>query len=292
MSKKTSTAAANKVNAPAIKDNGNATSGNANKGGNKGNKARKDTSKAAPVMDGAKIASTAAAWLKSYKSVRGIKDTSATLISQHGRETYNAILAACKATRAAEISTYHTETRAALSYDAVLEREFNALKGGKAWRNWCALAAAKWDTAAAFVAACYPSVLTDGKPARAVRYTNGKTIYRAFRPIEWASAGGAVLVLEKALDQFKKAHTNAADKGKDGGALVINKVYTDGQAVAAYNAVTETHTDKDGNKYPVLVSAGAAKIDAATLAKINVKSAGKDGHRLPTLAEFNADLRK
>jgi hypothetical protein len=189
----------------------------------------------------------------------------------------------------------HTESRAVLSYAAVLEREYKALAASKSWRKWCGLIAAKYSTAADFVAACYPSVLENGQPARPVNYTNGTTIYRAFRPLVYADTcgAGAVAVLCKALDGFKKAHTRAANKAADkGGALVLNKVYKDGQAVAAYNAVTESRTDKDGREYTALVSAGKATISADMLAKINVTNAGKDGHRLPTLAEYNADLRK
>ena len=272
MKKTNNNAAANKVNAPASKGN------NTN----------------APAMDAATIAATAAAWLKDYVSVRGIKDNGATLIAKHGRDNFAAVLAACKATRAAEIINLHKDARGVLSFAAVLAREFDALRASAAWGKWCKLAAAEYADASAFVAACYPNVLSDGRPACRVYYTNGATIYAAFRPLEYASDNGAaaVAVLCRALDNFKTAHKRAADKGKDGGALVLNKVHENGRAVAAYNVRKVTATDASGQDYAKIERDGAASMDAATLAKINVLSAGKAGAALPTLAEFNADLRK
>lgn len=247
----------------------------------------------APAMDAATIAATAAAWLAKYASVRGIKDNGATLISEHGRDNFAAVLAACKATRAAEITNLHKDARGVLSFAAVLTREFDALKASAAWGRWCKLAAAEYADASAFVAACYPNVLSDGRPACRVYYTNGKTIYAAFRPLEYSSDNGAaaVSVLLKALDNFKTAHKRAADKANDGGALVLNKVHDNGRAVAAYNVRQVTATDASGAEYVKIERDGRADVDAATLAKINVLSAGKDGAALPTLAEFNADLR-
>lgn len=277
MATRNNNAAANKVNAPANKGNNN--NANANN---------------VPAMDAATIAATAAEWLKTFASVRGIKDNGATLIAKHGRDNFNAVLAACKATRAAEIINLHKDARGVLSFAAVLAREFDALKASKAWGAWCKLAAATYADAAAFVAACYPNVLSDGRPACRVYYTNGETIYAAFRPLEYASDNGAaaVAVLGRALDNFKTAHKRAADKGKDGGALVLNKVHDNGRAVAAYNVRQVTATDASGQEYAKIERDGAASVDAATLAKINVLSAGKAGAALPTLAEFNADLRK
>lgn len=280
MATKNNNAAANKVNAPANK--GNKTNANA------------ATINNAPAMDAATIAATAAAWLAKYASVRGIKDNGAALINEHGRDNFAAVLAACKATRAAEITNLHKDARGVLSFAAVLGREFDALKASKAWGAWCKLAAATYADAAAFVAACYPNVLSDGRPACRVYYTNGKTIYAAFRPLEYASDNGAaaVAVLCRALDNFKTAHKRAADKGKDGGALVLNKVHDNGRAVAAYNVRQVTATDASGQEYAKIERDGGANVDAVTLAKINVLSAGKAGAALPTLAEFNADLRK
>lgn len=278
MATKTNNAAANKVNAPANK-------------GNKGNKANANNN--APAMDAATIAATAAAWLAKYASVRGIKDNGATLINEHGRDNFAAVLAACKATRAAEITNLHKDARGVLSFAAVLGREFDALKASAAWGRWCKLAAAEYADASAFVAACYPNVLSDGRPACRVYYTNGTTIYAAFRPLEYASDNGAaaVSVLIKALDNFKAAHKRAADKANDGGALVLNKVHDNGRAVTAYNVRQVTATDASGAEYAKIERDGRADVDAATLAKINVLSAGKAGAALPTLAEFNADLR-
>lgn len=281
MATKNNNAAANKVNAPA----------------NKGNKANANaaTINNAPAMDAATIAATAAAWLAKYASVRGIKDNGATLINEHGRDNFAAVLAACKATRAAEITTLHKDARGVLSFAAVLGREFDALRASAAWGRWCKLAAAEYADASAFVAACYPNVLSDGRPACRVYYTNGKTIYAAFRPLEYASDNGAaaVSVLLKALDNFKTAHKRAADKANDGGALVLNKVHDNGRAVAAYNVRQVTAIDSASSaEYVKIERDGRADVDAATLAKINVLSAGKAGAALPTLAEFNADLRK
>ena len=275
MATKNNNAAANKVNAPA----------------NKANKANANNN--APAMDAATIAATAAAWLAKYASVRGIKDNGATLISEHGRDNFAAVLAACKATRAAEITNLHKDARGVLSFAAVLAREFDALKASAAWGRWCKLAAAEYADASAFVAACYPNVLSDGRPACRVYYTNGKTIYAAFRPLEYASDNGAaaVSVLLKALDNFKAAHKRAADKANDGGALVLNKVHDNGRAVAAYNVRQVSVMDASGAEYVKIERDGRADVDAATLAKINVLSAGKAGAALPTLAEFNADLR-
>lgn len=253
--------------------------------------ANKDGGKVA-AFDAAKIASTAAAWLEKYASIRAIKDNGASLINEYGRDNYKAVLAACKASRVAGIAAMHASTAAAWTYSAVLEREYNAIKDGADWRKWCGLIAANWETAAAFVAACYPHTLEDGRPARAVDYTNGASIYRAFRPICWKDGkdgGAAVDILRASLDNLQKAHTKAADKGKDGGALKCTQVHKDGAAVAVYGVKMVDKESKDGRrKYQQ-----AAKADkGAPLAfAVSVLSAGKDGHRLPTLAEYNADLR-
>ena len=246
---------------------------------------------AVAIFDAATIASTAAAWLEKYASIRGIKDNAATLIGQHGKDNFKAVLAACKASRAANISAMHASTAAAWSYAGVLQREYDAIKDGADWRKWCDMIAANWPTAADFVAACYPDTLENGQPARAVDYTNGTSIYRAFRPIKWKDGkdgGGAVDILRASLDNLEKKHKQAADKGKDGGALVCTKVHKDGHAVAVYGVKMIDKERKDGRKYRQ-----AAKADkgAPLAVSVSVLSAGKDGRRLPTLSEYNADLR-
>lgn len=267
--------------APAAADTGNATTDNtANKDGG-----------AVAIFDAATIASTAAAWLETYASIRGIKDNAATLIGQHGKDNFKAVLAACKASRAANISAMHASTAAAWSYTAVLQRQYDAIKDGADWRKWCDMIAANWPTAADFVAACYPHTLEDGRPAVAVDYTNGTSIYRAYRPIKWKDGkdgAGAMVILRAALDNLEKRHKQAADKGKDGGALVCTSKHKDGHAVAVYGVKMIDKERKDGRKYRQ-----AAKADkgAPLAVAVSVLSAGKNGGRLLTLAEFNADLR-
>lgn len=246
---------------------------------------------AVAIFDAATIASTAAAWLETYASIRGIKDNAATLIGQHGKDNYKAVLAACKASRAAGIAAMHASTAAAWSYTAVLQRQYDAIKDGADWRKWCDMISANWPTAADFVAACYPHTLEDGRPAVAVDYTNGTSIYRAYRPIKWKDGkdgAGAMVILRAALDNLEKRHKQAADKGKDGGALVCTSKHKDGHAVAVYGVKMIDKERKDGRKYRQ-----AAKADkgAPLAVAVSVLSAGKDGHRLATLAEFNADLR-
>lgn len=263
---------------PAAADTGKDTANNNNGG-------------AVAIFDAATIASTAAAWLETYASIRGIKDNAATLIGQHGKDNYKAVLAACKASRAANISAMHASTAAAWSYTAVLQRQYDAIKDGADWRKWCDMIAANWPTAADFVAACYPHTLEDGRPAVAVDYTNGTSIYRAYRPIKWKDGkdgAGAMVILRAALDNLEKRHKQAADKGKDGGALVCTSKHKDGHAVAVYGVKMIDKERKDGRTYKQ-----AAKADkgAPLAVSVSVLSAGKNGGRLLTLAEFNADLR-
>lgn len=246
---------------------------------------------AVAIFDAATIASTAAAWLETYASIRGIKDNAATLIGQHGKDNYKAVLAACKASRAAGIAAMHASTAAAWSYTAVLQRQYDAIKDGADWRKWCGMISANWPTAADFVAACYPHTLEDGRPAVAVDYTNGTSIYRAYRPINWKDGkdgAGAMVILRTALDNLEKRHKQAADKGKDGGALVCTSKHKDGHAVAVYGVKMIDKERKDGRTYKQ-----AAKADkgAPLAVSVSVLSAGKNGGRLLTLAEFNADLR-
>lgn len=264
---------------PAAADTGNTDTTANNNGG------------AVAIFDAATIASTAAAWLETYASIRGIKDNAATLIGQHGKDNYKAILSACKASRAANISAMHASTAAAWSYTAVLQRQYDAIKDGADWRKWCGMISANWPTAADFVAACYPHTLEDGRPAVAVDYTNGTSIYRAYRPINWKDGkdgAGAMVILRAALDNLEKRHKQAADKGKDGGALVCTSKHKDGHAVAVYGVKMVDCVSKDGRQYRK-----AAKADkgAPLAVAVSVLSAGKDGGRLLTLAEFNADLR-
>lgn len=246
---------------------------------------------AVAIFDAATIASTAAAWLETYASIRGIKDNAATLIGQHGKDNYKAVLSACKASRAANISAMHASTAAAWSYTAVLQRQYDAIKDGADWRKWCDMIAANWPTAADFVAACYPHTLEDGRPAVAVDYTNGTSIYRAYRPIKWKDGkdgAGAMVILRAALDNLEKRHKQAADKGKDGGALVCTSKHKDGHAVAVYGVKMIDKERKDGRTYKQAAKADKGQPVAAA---VSVLSAGKDGRRLLTLAEFNADLR-
>lgn len=317
---KTSAAKTSANNTNTTSANANATKGaKGNKADNKTTKADKDTtpapapttsaSQAAPaaavtgkdtannnggavaIFDAATIASTAAAWLETYASIRGIKDNAATLIGQHGKDNYKAVLAACKASRAANISAMHASTAAAWSYSAVLQRQYDAIKDGADWRKWCDMIAANWPTAADFVAACYPHTLEDGRPAVAVDYTNGTSIYRAYRPIKWKDGkdgAGAMVILRAALDNLEKRHKQAADKGKDGGALVCTSKHKDGHAVAVYGIKMIDKERKDGHTYK---QATKADKGAPLAVAVSVLSAGKDGHRLATLAEFNADLR-
>ena len=254
--------------------------------------ANKDGGKVFTAFDAATIASTAAAWLETYASIRGIKDNAATLIGQHGKDNFKAVLAACKASRAAGISAMHASTAAAWSYSAVLQRQYDAIKDGADWRNWCGMISANWPTAADFVAACYPHTLEDGRPAVAVDYTNGQSIYRAYRPIRWKDGkdgAGAMVILRAALDNLEKRHKAAADKGKDGGALVCTSKHKDGRAVAVYGVKLVDKESKDGRQYRQ-----AAKADkgAPLAVAVSVLSAGKDGGRLLTLAEYNADLKE
>lgn len=294
----------------------NATSANATKGNkadNKTTKADKDTTPApttpasqpAPAaavtnttankdggkvaaFDAATIASTAAAWLAEYKSIRGIKDQRGALLAAVGYDNYNAVVKAAKASRAADIENTAAAVAGVLSYTAVLDREFNALAVSADWGKWCGLVSANWDNAAAFVAACYPYTLENGQPARAVDYTNGTSIYRAFRPLQYKDGAGAVAILLASLENLKKHHKRAADKGKDGAALVCTKVYKDGAAVAVYGVKVVDCVSKDGRQYR---KATKADKGAPLAVAVSVLSAGKDGHRLATLAEFNADLR-
>lgn len=270
-----------KTNTSAVKTSANKTNttgANANANNN------------APAMDAATIAATAAAWLETYASIRGIKDNAATLIGQHGKDNFKAVLSACKASRAANISAMHASTAAAWSYTAVLQRQYDAIKDGADWRKWCDMIAANWPTAADFVAACYPHTLEDGRPAVAVDYTNGTSIYRAYRPIKWKDGkdgAGAMVILRAALDNLEKRHKQAADKGKDGGALVCTSKHKDGHAVAVYG-VKMIDKERNGRAYKQ-----AAKADkgAPLAVSVSVLSAGKDGRRLLTLSEYNADLR-
>ena len=266
---------------PAAADTGNAsTDTTANNNGG-----------AVAIFDAATIASTAAAWLETYASIRGIKDNAATLIGQHGKDNFKAVLSACKASRAASISAMHASTAAAWSYTAVLQRQYDAIKDGADWRKWCGMISANWPTAADFVAACYPHTLEDGRPAAAVDYTNGTSIYRAYRPINWKDGkdgAGAMVILRAALDNLEKRHKQAADKGKDGGALVCTSKHKDGRAVAVYGVKMIDKERKDGRKYKQAAKADKGQPLAVA---VSVLSAGKNGGRLLTLAEFNADLR-
>ena len=272
--------AANKVNTPAT-DNNNAIV-NA-------------TPAPAPAEDAtpaaADIAALAANWLAAHKSIKGIKSVSASLIAEHGGDLYKAILSACKAARTAEITTYHASAKRVISYDAVLEREFAAIKDDAGWRKWTEIIAAKWETATEFVAACYPHVTEDGKPAKSVSYTNGTTIYKAYRPMSWVTSGGALVVLERSLEALKAANIKAANNAADDKAI-FNKTHKTHQPYAAYDAKTIKVTDAKGVEYTKVVAAGAANIKASELAAISVRSAGNDGTPLPTLADFNAALRK
>jgi hypothetical protein len=249
--------------------------------------ANKDGGKVA-AFDAATIASTAAAWLAEYKSIRGIKDQRGALLAAVGYDNYNAVVKAAKASRAADIENTAAAVAGVLSYTAVLDREFSALAASADWGKWCGLVSANWENAAAFVAACYPYTLENGQPARAVDYTNGTSIYRAFRPLQYKDGAGAVAILLASLENLKKHHKRAADKGKDGGALVCTKVYKDGAAVAVYGLKMVDCVSKDGRQYR---KATKADKGAPLAVAVSVLSAGKDGHRLATLAEFNADLR-
>ena len=278
--------AANKVNAPATQDNAIA---NATPTPEPAPAPAEDATPAA-----ADIAALAANWLAAHKSIKGIKSVSASLIAEHGGDLYKAVLSACKATRAAEITTYHASAKRVIAYDAVLEREFAAIKGDAGWSKWVTIIAAKWSTASEFVAACYPHVTEDGKPAKSVSYTNGTTIYKAYRAISWATSGGALVVLEKSLETLKAATIKAANNASDAASETAryNKTHKAHQPFAAYDAKTIKVTDAKGVEYAKLVAAGAANIKASELAAISVRSAGKDGQPLPTLADFNAALRK
>ena len=307
---------ANKTNTTSA--NTNATSATkGNKADNKTTKADKDTTAPAPAsqpapaaavtgnastdnkdggkvaaFDAATIASTAAAWLEKYASVRAIKDNGARLINEVGRDNFKAVLSACKASRAAVIANYHNAAAAAWSYSAVLEREYNAVKDTADWRGWCSLISANWPTAAAFVAACYPHTLTNGQPARAVDFTNGQSIYRAFVPLKFAASkdGGAALdILRAALDNLQKVHTKAANNAKDGGALVCTTTHKDGAPVAVYGVKLVDCATKDGGK--VWKRATKADKGQPVTAAVSVYSAGKNGARLLTLSEYNADLK-
>lgn len=255
--------------------------------GNTDTTANKDGGKVA-AFDAATIASTAADWLAKYASIRGIKDQRGALLAAVGYDNYNAVVKAAKASRAADIENTAAAVAGVLSYNAVLDREFNALAVSADWGKWCGLVSANWDNAAAFVAACYPYTLENGQPARAVDYTNGTSIYRAFRPLQYKDGAGAVAILLASLENLKKHHKRAADKGKDGGALVCTKIYKDGAAVAVYGVKMVDCVSKDGRQYR---KATKADKGAPLAVAVSVLSAGKDGHRLATLAEFNADLR-
>lgn len=248
---------------------------------------------AAPVIppySADKVMTIVAAWSRSYTSVRKIKEHSAELISAHGKDNYKTIMAAYKTMMAAYIESAHTETAATLGYNAVLEREFTAVIKSAGWRKWSKLIADNWTSAAAFLAACYPHTLTDGTPARVEAYTDGKTIYKTYRPIKTDTGAAAVAVLTRALDNLKTRQTT--DKTTDRKTLTrYTQTHADGVPVAAYIAEYTDKTDKTGRKYQQVTRGKDAGIQADTLARLSVLKMTKDGARLATLAEYNKDLR-
>lgn len=277
----------NKVNNPTTDT---MTANNASQSTKESTKDTKDTAKESAIYDAQKVMELATKLLKDYKSVRGIKDNSATLIAKHGKDNYKSILQAAKGNRQLEIELLHTATVSVLSYDSVLEREFTALCKSSDFKKWAKVISETFATVSDFVAKCYPDVLQDGKPAKVVNFTNGKTIYRAYVPLQYIDGAGACTILMKSLDNLKTVNIKRVKSAKDTD-ITFNKVHNNGIAVAAYNCTVTDSYKSDGTKVLKLTKTTDAGLDKVTLDKLNVLTAN-NGKRMLTVAEYNKSLNE
>lgn len=256
---------------------------------------------AAVIMDAAAIATTAAAILKKYGTIAGIKATAAALREKYGAQNWRAILGRCKEFRAADIDAAADAAKAdVFNYGAILRAAFGVLARDANYKKLCGYARATYkgtdaDTAAALVSDYYTAVdVETGAPLQLITYADTKKalIFTAYQPRPLVDVDG-VKVLRACLDNMKKATKKAAGKAADATAAKIDNKHAVGVIVAVWDADTDATTGAIIKGAPLTGKhATTDKIKAAAVKA----AAGLCGRAVPAAAvkvsELNAEILK
>ena len=195
-------------------------------------------------MDAATIATTAAAMLRKYRTISGIKAVSAASREKYGAANWAAIFAQCKAMRAADINAAAKGAiDAVFNYRAILGAAYRTLAADSNYKQLCKYAAATYkgtdaDTAAALVRDYYTNIDAEsGAPLARVDWcdTESGLIYVSYNAPE-LTAARALSVLKGAINGMKAAAHAARRKGTDATTATADNKRTAGAIVAVYES--------------------------------------------------------
>lgn len=247
---------------------------------NKAAKANTNTKGNFVSLTGSQAATIAAKLLRQYGSRQAIKGQhGAELIAKYGRDNFKAIDKAIQGQRAEYIAALADKVRAGLrDWEPAAREAMAAARKGGHFAKLAAMAAAKYGTAAEFIAACYPNTI-DGAPATLVQYVTGPEAATIVAAYQLATIDGrnARAIIDTCLGKFERA-LNAANKGaKCFKAPAVAREA--GKIVAAYNV-------KPGAALGTIAKAEPVSPEAlAQYAKGNTQG-------LTTLAAYNGEARK
>ena len=195
----------------------------------------------APQMDETAILAAAAALCAEHPTNGEIRRLSATLRQQYGADNWSKIwdyVKRCRAT-AIESSAANIEKRV-FNADNIAMLVFNQLAADSEYMALCRAAVAEYGNAAAFIAAQYSNVLTNGQPARKVYYisANGKTIFAVWRAAN-QSATAVIGQMKTALNGLKKSAIRGEMRETTATAEIKRaKVREDGEIAGFYGVLT------------------------------------------------------
>lgn len=209
------------------------------------NEIASETAKAIEEMTVEKSREIAKDLLNKYTTISDVrKNAYGELIAKYGKSGTTTILASCKDYRKAQLDLHQEKAMSVLSYDSVLEREFEALKQSLDFGVIAKYAGKIYDTVDAFVAGCFTYVSEEGAPLHKVsRYGSESdgtttTIVERFEEMTLEKGETAIAVLRTCLKNLAKV-ANIITLKQNGKVVknVIQKSF-----IAAYQPKTDANT--------------------------------------------------
>ena len=235
--------AADVKNAAAKKTNNNAV--NVAKTDNAAAKtAAKEYAKLSPVD----VVALSAAWVKEYGTIRAIRDNYAALVSQYGKENFNAVLKNAQTIRTTEIDAARDALAAdVFTFHGITSAVFAAVAKSAGYAALCQYARRQYDgtdaeRAAAVIGDYFANVDANGAPVAKVSHVSadGLQILVTFERKK-LTFSNAVAILKSSLDGMASAAKNAATRanGNDAAPVTRKNVRAVGRVVAVYAAAVE-----------------------------------------------------
>ena len=194
------------------------------------------------------IAELSAAWIRQYETISNIRDNYAALVSEYGKDNFNAVIRNAQTIRAAEISAAsETLNKDVFTFTGISAAVFTAVAKSAGYVELCKYARREYkgtdkERAAAVIRDYFTAVDENGAPLCKVSNVNAATteIYVTYERKQ-LTFSNAVSVLKSSLDGMKSAAINAATRksGNDNAAATRSNVRAVGIIVSVYAAATD-----------------------------------------------------